>query len=137
MEDVILLVSPKAFQGMVNPVIDPGAQAASTNVKIGAVVSMDKSDTLQFGSSGVVIRGNQGKIEVVPHLFVKEGEAFAFPVKCLKRVGSTDVTFNTPGRGDEFFIQLQDRAGYELRAYANQALFCNQPGRMTKYYNIA
>lgn len=139
MKDVVLLVSPKGFQGLVNPVIDPAATTGSTNTQVGAT-RIDKTDSagdsLKLGASEVVILGNQGKITIVPHLFVKDGEAFAFPLEHVKRVGATDTTFNLPGRGDEFFLQLPDNAGFELRAYANQALFVEYPAWCTKYTGI-
>lgn len=138
MDDVILLCSNKAFQGLLNPTIDPIAQSASANTKVGANVMQNRGDKMVFGADNVEIRGYQGKITIVPHLFVKDGEAFAFPQKMLKRVGSTDITFNTPGsKGGEFFLQLPSNAGYELRAYANQALFSPCPGRLTKYTGIS
>jgi hypothetical protein len=48
----------------------------------------------------------------------------------LIRVGSTDITFRRPGQGDEFFKDLENSAGYELRAYTDQALFCSAPGKL-------
>jgi hypothetical protein len=138
MEDVVFLCSNKAFQGIVNPTIDPIAQASSANVKVGANVNQNRADKMVFGADNVEIRGYQGKITIIPHLFVKDGEAFAFPKKALKRVGASDITFNTPGsKGGEFFLQLPSNAGYELRAYLNQALFSPQLGRLTKYTGIA
>ncbi len=138
MDDVILLCSNTAFQGLLNPTIDPVARASDANTKVGPVVGQSKGDKMVFGADNIEIRGYQGKITIVPHLFVKDGEAFAFPKKMLKRVGSTDITFNTPGsKGGEFFLQLPSNAGYELRAYANQALFSPCPGRLTKFTGIS
>lgn len=137
MDDVIFLCSNKAFQGLLNPTIDPVA-VSSSNAKVGAVVNMTKSDKMVFGADNIEIRGYQGKITIVPHLFVKDGEAFAFPKNMLKRVGASDITFNTPGsKGGEFFLQLPSNAGYELRAYLNQALFSPCLGRLTKYTGIS
>jgi hypothetical protein len=78
-----------------------------------------------------------GEIEVVPHTMIKEGEAFIVPMDRFKKIGATDVTFQVPGRGqDEFFKHMEAKAGYELRAYANLALFCEGPGLCTKVINI-
>jgi acetyl-CoA carboxylase biotin carboxylase subunit len=44
------------------------------------------------------------------------------------------VTFNLPGRGDEFFLHVPDAAGFELRCYSNQALFSPCPGKVTQYH---
>lgn len=137
MDDVVLLCSNKAFQGLMNPTIDPVAVGANSNSKVGVHVNQDRADKMVFGADNIQIRGYQGKIDIIPHLFVKDGEAFAFPKKMLKRVGASDITFNTPGsKGGEFFLQLPSNAGYELRAYLNQALFSPCPGRLTKYTGI-
>jgi hypothetical protein len=138
MQDVVLLCSPKGFQNLVNPLVDPKASVGSTNVQVGSTrLDRKGGPSLELGSSSAKIMGNQGTIEIIPHLFVKDGDAFAVPMEHLKRVGATDVTFNTPGRGDEFFLQLPDNAGFELRVYANQALFVETPGWCTKYKNLA
>lgn len=137
MKDVVLICSPKGFQNLVNPLVDPKASTASTNTQVGAT-RLDRKGgaSLELGSSSAKIMGNQGTIEIVPHLFCKDGDAFVVPMEHLKRVGATDVTFNTPGRGDEFFLQLPDNAGFELRVYANQALFVETPGWCTKLKNV-
>lgn len=137
-EDVVLLCSHRAFQGLVNPLIDPKATTGSTNTQVGATRLDRKGGAmLELGSSGAKLLGAQGTIEVMPHLYVKDGEAFAFPKSALKRVGATDVTFNLPGRGDEFFLHVPDAAGFELRCYSNQALFTPTPAKLTKYTSIS
>lgn len=138
MEDVVLLCSPAAFQGLVNPLVDPKASTGGTSTQVGGTqLKRDSGRLLELGSDSCKIIGNQGVITVVPHLFVKDGEAFAFPLSALKRVGATDVTFNLPGRGDEFFLHVPDAAGFELRCYSNQALFSPSPARLTKYTSIS
>ena len=52
------------------------------------------------------------------------------------RVGSQDVSFKRPGQGEEFFRDLENAAGYELRLYTDQALFCMAPGRSTLISSI-
>ena len=54
----------------------------------------------------------------------------------LIRVGSSDITFKRPGQGEEFFRDLETAAGYELRAYCDQAVFSAAPGRMVLINNI-
>lgn len=130
MEDTVAYVSPKAFQNLANPFVDTGSSNARR-------VDASYSKNLEVGAESITLYGPAGKMVVQPHLFVKEGEAFVLPLKRFKRVGATDVTFNTPGRGDEMFIQLQSNAGYELRCYANQALFCEMPGRCVKITGVS
>ena len=62
--------------------------------------------------------------------------AYIFDKEDLVRVGSSDITFKRPGRGDEFFRDLENNAGYELRVYCDQALFSQAPGKMTLISNI-
>ena len=50
----------------------------------------------------------------------------------IKRIGSTDVTFNNPGMGNKFFRELTDNAGFELRVYSDQAVFIEKPAKATK-----
>lgn len=134
MDDLTVLVSHEAYMGLVNPTIDPVGQAGSTNVKTGANVMQQRSDELRFGARKVTIVGHTGEIEIVPHLFVKRNDIFCLPKKlgAPLRVGATDVTFQTPGKGGEFFLHLPSNAGYEVRCYSNQALFTPAPGRLTK-----
>lgn len=136
-EDVVLLCSHKAFQGLVSPLIDPKASTGSTNTQVGATrLDRKGGPNLELGSSGAKILGAQGSIEIMPHLYVKDGDGYAFPKSALKRVGATDVTFNLPGRGDEFFLHVPDAAGFELRCYSNQALFSPTPAKLTKLASI-
>jgi len=80
--------------------------------------------------------GANGEIEVVPHLCVKGGEAFVLPLKRWARVGATEITFNTPGRGDEIFLQLPNVNAFEIRSYADQATFCRTPAKNVKITSI-
>ena len=77
-----------------------------------------------------------GKISVVAHNLVKEGEAFILPTRRWTRVGATDITFKNPMGGGEFFKETADKAGFELRSYVNQAIFTDSPARSVKITNI-
>jgi hypothetical protein len=89
-----------------------------------------KASLSENGSESITFYSQNGKMEIVPSIYVKEGHAFLVPAEELLRVGSTDVTFRRPGQGDEFFKDLEAAAGYELRAYTDQALFCMAPGKL-------
>lgn len=80
------------------------------------------SQTLKFFSQC-------GEIEIEPSIYVKEGYAFLISADDWSRVGSCDLTFKRPGQGEEFFRDMENSAGYELRAFTDQALFCAAPGR--------
>jgi hypothetical protein len=88
------------------------------------------------GFRSLVMYSQNGELEIVPHTMIKEGEAFVIPLDRWKKVGATDVTAQVPGRGDEFFKHMEAKAGYELRMYANLAVFCEAPGFCTKITGI-
>lgn len=81
------------------------------------------------GANSIMFHSQAGKMEIVPSIYVKEGYAYILNMEDFVRVGSTDVTFKRPGKGDDFFRDLENSAGYELRCYTDQALFCQAPGR--------
>ena len=85
------------------------------------------------GFSSLEYHGPQGAlIKIEPHPYMKDGDVFGIPMNRFKRIGSTDMTFQTPGREEEIFNQVPDKAGYEVRLYCNDAIFCEAPSRCVK-----
>jgi hypothetical protein len=84
-----------------------------------------KPDSLRFFAAN-------GTISIEPHPMVKNGDGFIVPLTRFKRVGSTDITFQRPGRKDDFFRELNDEAGFELRTYSDFAIICEAPSRCVK-----
>ena len=116
--DVKVMVNPKTWADLLND------QAA-----LRMYDQSYKSEVAENGSRMIKFHGQNGLIEIVPSIYVKEGYSYVICMDEMLRVGSSDVTFRRPGRGDEFFRELENHAGYELRAYTDQALFCFAPGR--------
>jgi len=87
------------------------------------------SAEVQNGAKSVKFFSQNGEIEIVPSIYVKEGYAYLIAVDDWSRVGSCDITFKRPGKEGDFFRDLENSAGYELRCMTDQALFCNAPGR--------
>lgn len=92
--------------------------------------------SLKQGSQEIEYYGQNGMISIVPSTFVKEGYAYLIDPKKFMRVGTTDITFKVPGREEEFFHQLPSHAGYELRCYTDQALFCKAIGQQVYFSGI-
>ena len=88
-----------------------------------------KKDEMVNGSESIEFHSQNGKIEIHSSIFVKEGHAFLISPDDFQRIGSTDITFKQPGKSDEFFRELENNAGFELRCYSNQSLFCKAPGK--------
>lgn len=90
-----------------------------------------KVSVAEAGHQEITFYGQNGKVEIVPSIFVKEGNAYVLCMEEMLRIGSTDITFRRPDQGDTFFRELENAAGYELRSYSDQALFCYAPGKNT------
>lgn len=116
MEDVAVFVNPTTFANIVT------SQAGARRYD-----SSYKSKELENGTQGLTFWGPNGKIELVPHIFMKQGYNFVLPVKRCQRTGATDLTFTLPGMPGEFFLQLPGYTAYELRCYTLQAAFLNSP----------
>ena len=89
-----------------------------------------------LGSEDISYYSQAGKLTVHPHIFVKEGEAFAMPLKRCLRPGATDVTFKTPGMGDQIFFHDPSVAGFRYRVFSEQAWFIETPAWCLKITNI-
>ncbi len=95
-----------------------------------------KKEMAETGSKDITYVGQNGLMRIVSNIYVKESLAFCFPKDVLMRVGSTDVTFKRPGQGDEYFRDLENNSGVELRAYTDQALFCSEPAKLVLITDI-
>lgn len=87
------------------------------------------SSQLQQGSRSLKFHSQNGELEIIPSIYVKEGYAYGLSMDEFMRVGSSDISFKRPGQGDEFFRDLENAAAYELRLYTDQAVFCMAPGK--------
>jgi len=96
------------------------------------------SSKFENGAEGIVYHSTNGAIEVEAHPFIKEGEGFllANPAKKVMRVGASDITFRRPGMSQEIFRELVDSAGFELRAFADQAILLQTPAQNVKLTGI-
>ena len=78
-----------------------------------------------------------GVVNVVPSIFVKEGDAFLLPPKVCKRIGAQDVSFRTPGFDkDHVFHRMESNLGYAVRCFTHQALFIEYPAHCVKLTGI-
>ena len=128
-EDVTALVNPKHWDKLLS---DLNAKRQ--------IDSSYSSKQIEEGANSIKFHGQNGTIEIVSSLFVKEGFAYVLPPKELERIGSTEVTFQMPGVEEgRFFRLLNDENGYELRLYTDQSLFCGVLGQLSviKYLKTA
>jgi hypothetical protein len=113
---VIVLVNPRTWADLLTE------QAALRRYD-----SSYSSAKLEQGSKGLLFHSQNGDMEIIPSIYVKEGYAYLLEPSSWMRVGSQDVSFKRPGSGEEFFRELENAAGFELRCYCDQALFTSMP----------
>lgn len=123
-EDITCLVSPATFATMAND--EAALRRYNAQEKTG-----------KRGVEGIEYQGPSGKITILVHPFVREQEAIAFPIAKAERIGATDLTFNTPGKGDEMFQQMPTATGYECRLYSEQSIFLPCPAKSILFTGIS
>jgi len=123
--DVTVLVSPKTWADLLVE------QAALRKYD-----SSYSSAQVEAGAKSIKFYGQNGLVAIEPTIYCKEGYAYVLAMDTMMRVGSTDVTFKRPAMEGDFFRDLEANAGYELRAYTDQALFCDAPGKNVLISNI-
>lgn len=82
------------------------------------------------GTEYITYTNNNATIRVVCHPFEKAGFALIFnPAQCLW-VGSSDLTFNTPGwDGEKLFQQVHNKDKFEIRNFMDKTLFLKTPSQ--------
>lgn len=123
--DVMVLVNPRTWSDLLTE------QSALRQYD-----SSYSSSMADNGAESVKFYAQNGMVEIVPSIYVKEGFSYVLCMDEFVRIGSTDITFRRPGQGEEFFRELENSAGYELRAYTDQAIFTYAPGKSTLVKDI-
>lgn len=125
-EDVLALVAPVTFADLVNE--QAGARRYDSSY------SAKKNEN---GSEALTYWGPSGKIEVVPHMFVHQGESLVFPPKEIIKVGPLDhISPTLPGIDGDIFFQSPTAASYEVRLFSDFAVLNNMPAKSTWVKNI-
>lgn len=114
---LVYVVSPKAYEVL--------------NVDQAALRVFGATETAKNGFKGIEFMGQVGNLEIMPHLFQKDGLIHGFVPDEFERVGSTDVTFIKRGGsgGDEevLIVESATSPSSEMRCYSGQALFTGSP----------
>ena len=85
----------------------------------------------ELGVESIKYLYSGGKMDVVAYNLCKEGEAFILPKKGVFRIGAADIGFKLPG-GDNGFLHVPDRMGYEFRLFSSQAFFTPFVAKLVK-----
>jgi hypothetical protein len=95
-----------------------------------------ESNKAQKGSKSIEFFSQNGTVKIEPSTMVMEGFAYIICPEDFQRIGSTDVTFKRAGTNDQYFKDLENAAGVELRCYSDQALFSVKPARQILIRNL-
>lgn len=89
------------------------------------------------GFEALEFHSQNGKLTVMAHKYVKEGEAFMFPTDRAVRIGSSDISFNIPGTDNgQIFIQNPTSMGFSFRIFSQQSLLVTKPAVCVKFTGI-
>ena len=93
---------------------------------------------MENGTNELVFFGvNGGSMRLKPHPMVKAGEAFGLMEDEWVRAGVSDLTSKLPGVGnDDFFLEIPDKTGCEIRNFSSQFTYCRKPCKQVKITNI-
>lgn len=125
-DDAVVFISPKTWSKLMTDQAALREYDGSYNKK-----------RAENGFQSLEFQSQNGVNEIIPYNIVKEGDAFVFPKKEIYRVGATDISLRNPVNQDEFFIDLENTSAVEMRAYSNQAIFCEAPCKCLKITDIS
>ena len=126
-EDVEIYVNPSVWQ-----------ELATEQVAYRMLDSSYSAKKVVNGFEALEFHSQNGKLSVLAHKYVKEGEAFLFPTKRAVRIGSSDVSFNIPGTDNgQIFIQNPTTAGFTFRIFSQQSLLVTRPAVCIKFTAIS
>lgn len=90
---------------------------------------------LDNGAAAVTFRAQGGiKVNVVLHPFVKDGDAFLFPLDGVVRVAGTDITSNLGGL--DLTVLSSTANAFEFRLFTDQAIVAVANGQCTYFTGI-
>lgn len=126
--DVELFLSPKTWKYL----NDSASVAQRVFDK-----SYDSNES-KVGARSLSYYTESGVVNIHSHIYCKQGEAYAFSADDIIRVGSAPAGFTVPGatNKDDIFMQMPNSAGYEVRAYADEAILPLKPAACTIFTGI-
>lgn len=126
--DVELFVSPKTWKYLNDSA--PVAQRVFDK-------SYDSNEA-KLGSKTLSYYTQSGVVNIHSHVYCKQGSGYAFNADEIIRVGSAPVGFNLPGglNNDEIFLHSSNSAGFEVRAYCDEAILPLKPAACTLFTGI-
>lgn len=125
-DDLLMFVSPQTWGTVMTDL-------AALRIAEGADVGRRKFEN---GATGIQFWGPNGSITFIHDIKMYPSQAVAFPAGVMHRVGSTEPTFKLPGV-EAMVLHLESSAVHQIRSYADQALFCEEPASCILFTNIS
>lgn len=130
-------VVSKGASGTMTAYINPTgwAQLMNDQAALRRFAKEDGNSIYEVGADAIRYHNQTGQITIKSHPVVKEGYAYVIMPSLFRRIGATDVTFDSSrmvgvmGPANQFFLPLQDKNAVEVRCYSHQALFTDAPGK--------
>lgn len=92
---------------------------------------------LEHGVYGITFIVGSVEVVLVANPFIKIGKCFGVADGELMRCGSTSITYSSMnGDGENYLRQLDNSAAYELRCFADEALFSAQLAKHIHFYGV-
>lgn len=124
-EDCVLLVSPTTYENI-------NSDMAALRELDGSYSSKENEN----GSKGLKFHAQGGSVRLIAHPMMMEGDAFMFPEKALKRIGSTDVTFKSAVGSEEAWQHLEAYHAYQLSGRYSFQVLISQPAKCVLFKSI-
>lgn len=125
-EDAVLYVNPEVWTSL-----------STEQIAYRMLDSSYSRTKLENGFEALEFYSQNGKISIMAHKYVKEGEAFLLPTRRAVRIGSSDISFNIPGTDNgQIFIQNPTTAGFQFRIFSQQNLLVTKPALCIKFTGI-
>lgn len=90
----------------------------------------DGNARYEAGAEAITFWTQSGPVELKPSIFVKGGFGYLLDLGGWSRIGAQDFAFGDPAER-QVFHRLEEKSGYDARAYANQAMFSDSVGHNT------
>jgi hypothetical protein len=88
------------------------------------------SEKAKIGQKAIsYVSQDVGEVKLINHPFMMQGDVLMLPDADgdVERIGSSDVTFQIPGRRDEFFRLVENYNAAELDNFSDQAVIVKRP----------
>lgn len=89
----------------------------------GATYSEEKAKN---GFKAISFFGASGEVEIIPYMFMKEGECLMYPERWTYLIGSSKMTMEMDG--EKMWFDVPTTSDKEMRLFSEMQIFCEKPG---------